>query len=83
MLFKCGCVGAVEHVVIAGAPVTGGRGAWEKVRTVASGRCINVYSRQDWVLGMLHRENILSSGAAGLLPVCEGPERAPLGAGVV
>ena len=43
--------------------------AWSKLRAVSSGRLVNVYSESDWIIGLLHREGVLASGAAGLKPV--------------
>ena len=71
MLQKCGCFGAIENVVLVGAPVTSSRLTWGKILSVVSGRTVNVYSGQDWVLNLLYRDTVLASGAAGLQPVCQ------------
>ncbi|CBY11980.1 unnamed protein product [Oikopleura dioica] len=45
--------GIISNVVIFGAPVTTDATEWEKVRLVVSGKVINGWSTNDWVLGML------------------------------
>ena len=75
MVFKCleelaarGAVGIVESAVLLGAPVPEDPDTWRAVRSVVAGRLVNVYSSSDWVLGVVYRASVMSSGAAGLRP---------------
>lgn len=54
--------GIVEEVVLAGAPVCATAKQWAAVASVVSGRCVNAYLNQDWVLSVLYK----GSGFAGL-----------------
>jgi hypothetical protein len=47
--------GIVENVYLFGNPVTPSAEQWRLARTVASGRFVNGYVRNDWVLGFLFR----------------------------
>ncbi|KAD7117676.1 hypothetical protein E3N88_04944 [Mikania micrantha] len=76
VIFKClenlaetGHVGIVERVVLLGAPVAIQDEKWEAARKVISGRFINVYSTNDWTLGVAFRASLLSQGLAGIQPV--------------
>ncbi|KAI3699384.1 hypothetical protein L2E82_43656 [Cichorium intybus] len=62
-------VGVVERVVLLGAPVAIKDENWEAVRRVVSGRLINGYSTNDWMLGVAFRASLLSQGLAGIQPV--------------
>jgi len=62
--------GMVMDVVLMGAPVTSDTTTWEQVRSVVSGRLINVYSHTDWILRMLCRTNELSYSLAGIQEIC-------------
>ncbi|KAL4569010.1 hypothetical protein LXL04_024637 [Taraxacum kok-saghyz] len=75
-IFKClqslaetGHVGLVERVVLLGAPVAIKDENWEAVRKVVSGRFVNAYSTNDWMLGVAFRASLLSQGLAGIQPV--------------
>ncbi|KAJ9166023.1 hypothetical protein P3X46_020824 [Hevea brasiliensis] len=61
--------GIVERVVLLGAPVSIKDEKWEDVRKIVAGRIINVYSTNDWTLGVAFRANLLSQGLAGIQPV--------------
>ncbi|KAF2310050.1 hypothetical protein GH714_006328 [Hevea brasiliensis] len=58
--------GIVERVVLLGAPVSIKDEKWEDI---VAGRIINVYSTNDWTLGVAFRANLLSQGLAGIQPV--------------
>jgi hypothetical protein len=62
--------GLVQDVFIFGATVTPSRQTWLDVRSVVSGRFVNGYATNDWMLGYLFR---MTSGGlntvAGLRPV--------------
>ena len=58
--------GLVESVVLIGAPTPSTTGEWRIMRSVVSGRLVNVYSANDYVLGFLYRTSSLQYGVAGL-----------------
>ncbi|KAG6383735.1 hypothetical protein SASPL_156500 [Salvia splendens] len=61
--------GLVERVVLLGAPIAIKDTNWEATRKMVAGRYINVYSTNDWMLGMAFRANLLTRGLAGIQPV--------------
>ena len=61
--------GLVESVVLMGAPTPSDSAHWRMVRSVVSGRVVNVYSTEDYILGYLYRSSGLQYGVAGLQPV--------------
>lgn len=65
--------GLVESVVLAGAAVPSDSIAWRKMRSVVSGRLINAYSSNDYLLAFLYRTVSLQYGVAGLQPVQDVP----------
>ncbi|QPC74912.1 hypothetical protein HYE68_005664 [Fusarium pseudograminearum] len=73
-LSKKGGVGIVQNVYMFGSPIVVSREEYIKAKTVVSGRFLNAYNRNDWILGYLFR---LTSGGirrvAGLAPVEECP----------
>ncbi|GKV02114.1 hypothetical protein SLEP1_g14589 [Rubroshorea leprosula] len=42
---------------------------WEDARKMVAGRFVNVYSTNDWTLGIIFRASLLSQGLAGIQPV--------------
>ncbi|KAJ0703524.1 putative alpha/Beta hydrolase [Helianthus annuus] len=75
-IFKClqylaeaGYDGIVERVVLLGTPVAIQGENWGAVRKVVSGRFINAYSTNDWMLGVAFRASLLSQGLAGIQAV--------------
>lgn len=58
--------GVVESVVMMGSPTPSDANEWRILRTVVSGRLINVYSENDYVLGFMYRTSTLQFGIAGL-----------------
>ncbi len=79
-LCRFNCKGVVEHAVMLGCTVTIVKERYTMARSVVSGRFVNAYSSQDWLLGLLFRS---TSGfirpAAGLCPVdVAGVENADL-----
>lgn len=79
-LCRFNCKGIVEHAVMMGNTVTIVKERYVMARSVVSGRFLNAYSSQDWLLGLLFRG---TSGfirpAAGLCPVdVPGVENADL-----
>nr|XP_029123090.1 transmembrane and coiled-coil domain-containing protein 4 isoform X3 [Elaeis guineensis] len=47
--------GLVERVVLLGAPVSVKGEQWEIARKIVAGRFVNVYSTNDWILGVTFR----------------------------
>ncbi|RGP74340.1 hypothetical protein FLONG3_6119 [Fusarium longipes] len=73
-LSKKGGVGIVQNVYMFGSPIVVNKEEYIKAKTVVSGRFLNAYNRNDWILGYLFR---LTSGGirrvAGLAPVEDCP----------
>lgn len=73
-LCKKSAYGVVQNVYLFGAPVVVKKEEFIRAKTVVSGRFVNAYNRNDWILGYLFR---LTSGGirrvAGLGPVEECP----------
>lgn len=65
--------GLVESVVIAGAAAPADAVLWRRLRAVVSGRLINVYSTNDYLLGFLYRTSSLQYGVAGLQAIEDVP----------
>ncbi|RVX71220.1 hypothetical protein B0A52_04794 [Exophiala mesophila] len=65
--------GLVESVVLAGSATPSDSLAWRRMRSVVSGRLINVYSTNDYLLGILYRTSSLQYGIAGLQAVRDVP----------
>ncbi|OIT33269.1 PREDICTED: transmembrane and coiled-coil domain-containing protein 4-like isoform X1 [Nicotiana attenuata] len=61
--------GLVERVVLLGAPIAIKDMNWEAARKVVSGRFVNAYSTNDWMLGIAFRASLLTRGLAGIQPV--------------
>ena len=62
--------GLIQNVYLFGSPVVGNKEEYLKARSVVSGRFVNGYSSNDWILGYLFRAT--SGGimrVAGLAPV--------------
>lgn len=69
-LAKRGVFGLVENVILLGSPIAVKTDHMALVRTVVSGRFINGYSKNDWILGYLFRATSGGlSSVAGLLPI--------------
>jgi hypothetical protein len=58
--------GVVDSVVMMGAPVPSESRVWLTLKSVVSGRLVNVYSEKDYMLGFLYRTCNLQFGIAGL-----------------
>jgi len=65
-LAKRGAFGLVDNVVLMGAPVPSDADQWRVMRSVVSGRLINVYSEQDYILAFLYRTTSAQLSVAGL-----------------
>ncbi|KAK8174268.1 hypothetical protein IWX90DRAFT_381749 [Phyllosticta citrichinensis] len=58
--------GLVESVVLLGAPTPSTAPEWRRMRAVVSGRLVNVYSVNDYILAFLYRTSSVQYGIAGL-----------------
>lgn len=77
VIFSClkeladkGAHGLIQNVYLLGSPVVASKDDYLKVRSVVSGRFVNGYSRNDWILGYLFRAT--SGGimrVSGIAPV--------------
>lgn len=74
-----GAGAVVENVVFIGAPIAARPSRFRKARTVVSGRIVNAYSKNDWMLKLVYRSKAWSFvGVAGAQPVPpEGHSRDP------
>lgn len=61
--------GLVESVILMGSPTPSDGEAWRRIRSVVSGRVVNVFSENDSVLAFLYRTSSLQFGVAGLQPI--------------
>ncbi|KAF2708370.1 DUF726-domain-containing protein [Pleomassaria siparia CBS 279.74] len=61
--------GLVESVVLLGSPCPSDAADWRKIRSVVSGRVVNVFSTNDYILAFLYRTSSIQLGVAGLEPV--------------
>ncbi|PIA55967.1 hypothetical protein AQUCO_00700346v1 [Aquilegia coerulea] len=77
VIFKClqslaeteSNAGLVERVVLLGAPVPFVDINWKTARKMVAGRFVNVFSTNDWTLGVAFRASLLSQGLAGIQPI--------------
>lgn len=58
--------GLVDTVVLMGAPIPGDAGTWSALKSVVSGRLVNVYSPTDYMLAFASRQMATQFGVAGL-----------------
>ncbi len=57
----------VENVIFIGSPLPAqNNSSWHAIRSVVSGRVVNCYAQDDWVLGFVYRGGSLEWGVAGL-----------------
>ncbi|KAI8979612.1 hypothetical protein BDF20DRAFT_521103 [Mycotypha africana] len=62
--------GLVENVALFGTPVSASKAQWKECTTIVSGRFINGYATNDWLLGFLFRTSTAGLGnIAGLRPL--------------
>ncbi|KAG6919091.1 hypothetical protein DXG01_009344 [Tephrocybe rancida] len=73
-LAKQKALGIVQDVFLLGATLTASTKTWFEARSVVSGRFVNAYSKNDWVLNYLFRATSGGVGTvAGLRPVLDIP----------
>lgn len=58
--------GLVENAVMMGLPAPSEPVVWCVMKSVVSGRLVNVYSENDYILGFLYRTSSIEFGVAGL-----------------
>ncbi|KAK3293370.1 uncharacterized protein B0H64DRAFT_326894 [Chaetomium fimeti] len=58
--------GLVENAIMIGTPAPSDPMAWCAMKSVVSGRLVNVYSENDYMLGFLYRTSSIEFGLAGL-----------------
>ncbi|KAI9205052.1 uncharacterized protein BJ171DRAFT_423515, partial [Polychytrium aggregatum] len=69
-LAEKGAFGIVEEAYMFGCPVMATKLEWEQIASVVSGRIVNGYLSNDWVLGVLYRaSSAYWTDVAGLRPV--------------
>lgn len=68
-LEKKNAYGLIESVILMGSPTPSNAEHWQKIRSVVSGRVVNVYSENDSVLAFLYRTSSMQLGVAGLQAV--------------
>ncbi|POS84111.1 hypothetical protein EPUL_004315, partial [Erysiphe pulchra] len=61
--------GLIESVVLMGAPIPSNEAVWRSMRSVVSGRLVNVYSTNDYILAFLYRTWSVQYGVAGIQEV--------------
>jgi hypothetical protein len=61
--------GLVESVVLMGTPAPSDAKDWRAMRSVVSGRLVNVYSENDYILAFLYRTSAIQFGVAGIQEV--------------
>ncbi|KAI9662438.1 MAG: hypothetical protein M1821_008605 [Bathelium mastoideum] len=77
LIFSClrelarkGAHGLIQNVYMFGSPIVANTDEFLKLRTVVSGRWVNGYATNDWILGYLFRATAGGIGrVAGLAPV--------------
>ncbi|KAI1615098.1 hypothetical protein EDD37DRAFT_393324 [Exophiala viscosa] len=81
LIFSClkelsrrGAYGLVQNVYLFGSPIVAKRDDYLRARSVVSGRFLNGYASNDWILGYLFRATAGGiMGVAGLAPVQDVP----------
>ena len=63
--------GLIESAILIGSPIPSNSGEWRIMRSVVSGRLVNVFSENDSVLAFLYRASSAQFGVAGLQPVVD------------
>lgn len=58
--------GLIDSVVMMGTPAPSESRVWLTLKSVVSGRLVNVYSDKDFILGFLYRTSNIHFGVAGL-----------------
>ncbi|KAI1447320.1 DUF726-domain-containing protein [Annulohypoxylon stygium] len=61
--------GLIENAIILGAPAPSNSADWRRIRSVVTGRVVNICSTKDYILAFLSRTSSIQFGVAGLGPV--------------
>lgn len=61
--------GIIENAVLLGAPVSAAPERWAKILPIVSGKLINGYCQDDWLLKFLYRTSTATMRIGGLQPV--------------
>ncbi|KAI0098328.1 DUF726-domain-containing protein [Hypoxylon sp. NC0597] len=61
--------GLIENAIMLGAPTPSSSADWRRIRSVVTGRVVNAYSTNDYILAFLYRSSSIQFGVAGLNPV--------------
>jgi hypothetical protein len=61
--------GLIDSVVVMGAPMPSDAADWRTLRSVVSGRFVNVFSENDYILAFLYRTSSVQLGIAGIQAV--------------
>ncbi|SCM19643.1 conserved protein, unknown function [Plasmodium chabaudi chabaudi] len=59
----------VSNAIFIGLPATTSTRVWNQIRMTVTNRVINVYSKNDWLLGFLYRYMEWKLSVAGLMPI--------------
>ncbi|KAI8964732.1 DUF726-domain-containing protein [Daldinia sp. FL1419] len=70
-LAKRKAFGLIENAIMLGAPTPSSSADWRRIRSVVSGRVVNAYSPNDYILAFLYRSSSIQFGVAGLHPVLD------------
>jgi Protein of unknown function (DUF726) len=68
-LARRGAYGLIESAILMGSPIPSSSSHWRMMRSVVSGRLVNIFSENDAVLAFLYRASSIQFGVAGLQPV--------------
>ncbi|KAI1979655.1 hypothetical protein LOZ53_000271 [Ophidiomyces ophidiicola] len=68
-LAKRRAFGLIESAILLGSPVSSNLAQWRLIRTVVSGRLVNVYSRKDHMLRLCYRAQSLHMNVVGIQPI--------------
>ncbi|KAI1136767.1 DUF726-domain-containing protein [Hypoxylon sp. FL0543] len=61
--------GLIENAIMLGAPTPSSSADWRRIRSIVTGRVVNAYSTNDYILAFLYRSSSIQFGVAGLSPV--------------
>ena len=61
--------GLIESAILLGSPIPSATADWRKMRSVVSGRLVNVFTTNDPVLAFIYRTSSIQLGVAGLQPI--------------
>ncbi|WEW57198.1 hypothetical protein PRK78_002660 [Emydomyces testavorans] len=68
-LAKRRAFGLIESAILLGSPAPSDTVQWRLIRTVVSGRLVNVYSKKDFMLRFFYRTQSMQMNVAGIQPI--------------